>query len=80
MSETYIISHAHGNYDIAKGTSNGPYLRGVVIRQLGACLGSNSYPNADVRENHDVRSVEHGIIFPPSRLNPNCYPTAKLDE
>ena len=32
MNETHIIGHAHGDDDIAKGTPNGPYLQGVVIK------------------------------------------------
>ena len=43
-------------------------------------MGGNSYTNADVCENHFIRSVEHREIFLSRRLNPNCYPTAKLNE
>ena len=82
MSETHMIAHVYGDNNIAKGTPHGPYLRGGdnAIRRSGGYLDGNSYTNANVSEDQHFGSAEHGVIFLPRRLNPNCYSTAKLYE
>ena len=50
------------------------------MRYLGTKLRGCPYCNGTPVEGRQFGDLEQLVIFPPLRINPSCYPTAKLNE
>jgi len=83
ISETHVIGHAHGNDDIAKDTPSIPHLQAMSLdnwEQTCVVVHMTYGSGTPKFEGHHFGDPKRGVIFLFIPINPNCYPTPKLNE